>query len=136
MGNWKKSKAVMVAFGLLAASSAQAEDAKGEAKLAKVLEGYTIRAGIPCIEVRKIITVQIINGTAIVYRLRGSPTLYLNRPTVGVESLNSNNALSVTDAVQLCEGNNLVTQDNGGHGAGPGANGGVRLGEFVPYVKD
>ena len=136
MGKWTKSWAVMVALGLLAAPSAQAEDAKGEAKLAKILEGRTVRAAIPCIEVRKIITTEVVNGTAIVYRLRGSPTLYVNRPTAGVESLNSNNALTIGQAVNLCEGNNLLTGDNGGRGAGPGYNGGVRLGEFVPYVKD
>jgi hypothetical protein len=127
---------VVVGLGLLAASNAQAEDPKGEARLAKVLEGRTVRAGLPCIEVRQIITANIINGTAIVYRLRGSPTLYVNRPMVGADTLDSNNALSIDDAVTLCEGNNLLTRDNGGHGAGPGSNGGVRLGEFVPYVKD
>lgn len=136
MGVWGKSLAVMAAFGVLAATGAQAEDAKGEAKLAKILEGRTVRAGIPCIEVRKIITTEIVNGTAIVYRLRGASTLYVNRPTAGAEGLNSNNALALEQAVTLCEGNNLLTGDNGGRGAGPGFNGGVRLGEFVPYVKD
>lgn len=131
-----KSWALAAVVGLLAASSAQAEDAKGEAKLAKILEGRTIRAGMPCLEVRKIITTEIVNGTAIVYRLRGSPTLYVNRPTVGVESLNSNNALVVGEAANLCEGNNLMTGDNGGRGASMSLNGGLRLGEFVPYVKD
>ena len=136
MGNRTKSLAVMVALGLMAASGAQAENDKGEAKLAKLLEGRTVRAAIPCIEVRQIITTQVINGTAIVYRLRGSPTLYVNRPTVGAEDLDSNNGLALDQAINLCEGNNLLTRDNGGHGAGPGSNGGIRLGEFVPYVKD
>ena len=136
MGNRTKSWAVMVGVGLLAASSAHAEDPKGEAKLAKILEGRTLRAGLPCIEVRNIITTQVINGTAIIYRLRGSPTLYVNRPSIGAEDLDSNNSLSLGQAVNLCEGNNLQSGDNGGHGAGPASNGGVRLGEFVPYVKD
>lgn len=136
MRNLTKSWAVMVGIGLLAASSAQAENVAGETKLAKILEGRTVRAAMPCLDVRKIITTQVINGTAIIYRLRGSPTLYVNRPTIGVEDLDSNNTLQVGLATELCEGNNLLTGDNGGHGAGPGANGGVRLGEFVPYVKD
>lgn len=123
-------------MALLVASGAQAKDAKGEEKLAKLLEGRTVRAAVPCLEVRKIITTEIITGTAIVYRLRGSPTLYVNRPTAGLADLNSNNALMLDQAVNLCEGNNLLTGDNGGRGAGPGYNGGVRLGEFVPYVKD
>lgn len=135
MGKRTKALAVVVGFGLVAASGAQAENAKGEEKLAKMLEGRTILAGVPCIEVRKIITTEIINGTAIVYRLRGSPTLYVNRPTAGLEDLNSNNSLTLNQAVNLCEGNNLLTGDNGGRGAGPGYNGGVRLGEFVPYKK-
>lgn len=127
---------LVTALGLVMASSAQARDAKGEEKLAKLLAGRSVRAGMPCIEVRKIITTEIITGTAIVYRLRGSPTLYVNRPTAGLEDLHSNNALMLNQAVNLCEGNNLPTSDNGGRGAGPGFNGGVRLGEFVPYVKD
>jgi hypothetical protein len=131
-----KSMAVMVALGLLGASSAQAENVKGEARLAKILEGRTVRAAVSCIEVRKIVTTQIINGTAIVYRLRGSPAVYVNRPMSGVEDLDSNNTFTIGQAVNLCEGNNLATGDNGGHGAGPSANGGVRLGEFLPYVKD
>lgn len=135
MGKRTKALAVVVGFGLVTASGAQAENAKGEEKLAKMLEGRTILAGVPCIEVRKIITTEIINGTAIVYRLRGSPTLYVNRPTAGLEDLNSNNSLTLNQAVNLCEGNNLLTGDNGGRGAGPGYNGGVRLGEFVPYKK-
>ncbi|MDP1166112.1 hypothetical protein, partial [Klebsiella pneumoniae] len=66
---------VLVAtMALLVASGAQAKDAKGEEKLAKLLEGRTVRAAVPCLEVRKIITTEIITGTAIVYRLRGSPT--------------------------------------------------------------
>jgi hypothetical protein len=133
----------MVALGLLGAvgaplASARAEDpAKGEAKLAKILEGRTARAGMPCIAVRKIITTEVVNGTAVVYRLRGSPTLYVNRPTAGAEDLNSTNSLTIPQStVDLCEGNNLLVGDNGGRGAGPGSNGGVRLGEFVPYAKD
>jgi len=136
VGAATKGLALVLALGLSAATGAQARDAKGEAKLAKLLEGRTVRAGLPCLEVRKIITTEIITGTAIVYRLRGSPTLYVNRPTAGLEDLNSNNALMLNQAVTLCEGNNLPTGDNGGRGAGPGYNGGVRLGEFVPYVKD
>lgn len=136
MGETVRGVALMAALALVTASGAQANNTKGEEKLAKLLEGRTIRAAIPCIEVRKIITTEIITGTAIVYRLRGSPTLYVNRPTAGLADLNSNNALMLNDAVNLCEGNNLLTGDNGGRGAGPGFNGGIRLGEFVPYVKD
>lgn len=136
MGKGRKVLALLAGFGLATATGAQAQDAKGEEKLAKILEGRTVRAAIPCIEVRQIITTEIITGTAIVYRLRGSPTLYVNRPTAGLKDLNSNNALMLNQAVTLCEGNNLLTGDNGGRGAGPGYNGGVRLGEFVPYVKD
>lgn len=135
MSNRTKSLAVMAALGLLAASSAEARDAKAEAKLAKLIEGRTALAAVPCIEVRKIITTEIFNGTAIVYRLRGSQTLYVNRPTAGLESLNSNNAITLGDSVNLCEGNNLLTGDNGGRGAGSNFNGGVQLGEFVPYPK-
>ena len=136
MGIRGKILAVTAVLGVLAATGAQAEDAKGEAKLAKALEGRTVRAGIPCIDVRKIISTEIFNGTAIVYRLRGSPTLYVNRPTAGAEGLNGNNTLGIEQAVQLCEGMNLMTGDNGGRGGGSAYNGGIQLGEFVPWAKD
>lgn len=136
LGIRARSLAVMAALGVLAASSAQAENAKGEATLAKMLEGRTVLAGVNCLDTRKIITTQIINGTAIVYRLRGSPTLYVNRPTAGLDDLNSNNALLVGDTPTLCEGNNLFVGDNGGHGAAAGYTGGLRLGEFIPWAKN
>jgi len=128
--------AVVAGLGLLVASGAQAQNAKGEEKLAKMLEGREALAAVPCIEVRKIITTDIINSTAIIYRLRGSPTLYVNRPTAGLNDLNSNNSLTYdSDTVKLCEGNNLFAGDNGGRGAAAGYTGGVQLGEFVPYKK-
>ncbi|RRN66455.1 hypothetical protein [Caulobacter sp. 602-1] len=136
MGSQHKVWAVVAAMGVLAASGARAENAKGEATLAKMLEGRTVLAGVNCLETRKIITTQIINGTAIVYRLRGSPTLYVNRPTAGLDDLNSNNALLVGDTPSLCEGNNLFVGDNGGRGAAAGYTGGVRLGEFIPWAKN
>lgn len=136
MGMRHKVWAVMAAMGALAASGARAENVKGEATLAKMLEGRTVLAGVNCLDTRKIITTQIINGTAIVYRLRGSPTLYVNRPTAGLDSLNANNALVVGDTPTLCEGNNLFVGDNGGHGAAAGYTGSVRLGEFIPWAKN
>lgn len=131
-----KGCAVMAAMGALAASGAQAENAKGEATLAKMLEGRTAQASVNCIETRKIITTQVINGTAIVYRLRGSPTLYVTRPTAGVDTLNSNNTLIVGETPTLCEGNNLFTGDNGGRGGSAGYNGSVQLGEIIPWAKE
>jgi hypothetical protein len=135
MGIRGKAVVVMAALGLLAASSAQAENAKGEATLAAMLEGRTALASVNCIETRKIITTQVINGTAIVYRLRGSPTLYVNRPTAGVDTLNSNNTMIVGETPSLCEGNNLFTGDNGGRGAAAGYTGSVQLGAFIPWPK-
>lgn len=130
------SGAVLAALAGLAASTAHAENAKGEATLAKMLEGRTVLAGVNCIETRKIITTEIINGTAIVYRLRGSPTLYVNRPTAGLDDLNANNTLVVGDTPTLCQGNSLFVGDNGGRGAAPGYTGGVQLGEFIPWAKN
>lgn len=133
-----KSWAVVAALGVLAASGAQAADhnaAKGAEKLAKLLEGRTAGQPIDCIETRKIITTEVFTGTAIVYRLRGSQTLYVNTPTVGADTLSSSNLLQTQGAPQLCEGAPLFGMDNGGRGAGPGYNGGVTLGGFVPYDK-
>jgi hypothetical protein len=136
LGKWGGVLALVAGFGLVTASGASAQNAKGEEQLAKMLEGREMLAAVPCIEVRKIITTEIINSTAIVYRLRGSPTLYVNKPTAGLNDLNANNSLTVdSDAVKLCEGNNLFAGDNGGRGAAAGYTGGIRLGEFVPYKK-
>jgi hypothetical protein len=133
-----RSWAVMAALGVLAASSAQAADnnaAKGAEKLAKLLEGRTAGAPVDCIETRKIITTEIFTGTAIVYRLRGSQTLYVNTPTVGAETLSSSIQLQTQGAPTLCAQAPLLGMDNGGRGAGPGFNGGVTLGTFIPYEK-
>ena len=130
-----KAAVAVIALGVMAASGARAENAKGEETLAKMLEGRTALASVNCIDTRKIITTQIINGTAIVYRLRGSPTLYVNRPTAGVDTLNSNNTMIVGDTPSLCEGNNLFTGDNGGRGAAAGYTGSVQLGAFIPWPK-
>ncbi len=138
MGNWTKSLAVMATLGLLATSSAQAADinaAKGAEKLAKLLEGRTAGAPVDCIETRKIITTEIFTGTAIVYRLRGSQTLYVNTPTVGAETLSSSIQLQTQGSPTLCASAPLLGMDNGGRGAGPGFNGGVTLGSFIPYDK-
>lgn len=138
MAVWKTSWAVAAAVAVLATSGAQAGDnnaARGAEKLAKLLEGRTAGQPIDCIETRKIITTEIFTGAAIVYRLRGGQTLYVNKPTVGAESLSSSNMLQTQGAPQLCEGNPLYGMDNGGRGAGPGYNGGVTLGAFVPYDK-
>lgn len=75
-------------------------------------------SALPCIEARKLIATEIITGTAIVYRPRGSPPLHVSQPTAGLSDLNSNNALMLNQAVTLCEGKNLLTGDNGGRGAG------------------
>lgn len=131
-----KVLAAAAVLAVLVSSGAQAENAKGQERLAKLLEGRTIRAGLPCLETRKIITTEIVTGTAIVYRLRGSQTLYVNIPTAGLDDLNSNNAVTVGQTQTLCEGNSIFVGDNGGHGAAPGYTGSIRLGEFVPWVKD
>lgn len=138
MGIRGKSRAAVAILGVLAASSAQAADnnaAKGAEKLAKLLEGRTAGAPIDCIETRKIITTEIFTGTAIVYRLRGSQTLYVNKPTVGAETLSSSIQLQTQGSPTLCVSAPLLGMDNGGRGAGPGFNGGVTLGAFVPYEK-
>jgi hypothetical protein len=51
-----------------------------EAKLAKLLEGRTAGAPVDCINQRLIASSQIIDKTAIVYRMPGG-ALYVNRPT-------------------------------------------------------
>jgi hypothetical protein len=127
----------LIATSLLALSaSAMAgtpsddRSAAGEAKLAKALEGRVAGKPVTCIQLRNIDSSQIIDGTAILYKV-GSTT-YVNRPTTGASSLRWDPIL-VTDthSSQLCSIDTVKLIDRGSHFY----QGFVGLGEFVPYRK-
>lgn len=126
--------AVTVAALLATGASAASRDRtnpKGEAELAKLLEGRVAGKPVNCINSTDFTNTRVINGTAIVYS-RTNRTLYVNRPVSGASSLNDD-AILVTrqwgsqlcniDVVNLVDRNSRIPR------------GFVSLGKFVPYTK-
>jgi hypothetical protein len=104
---------------------------KGEAKLAAALDGMQAGPPVNCIDLQRIQSSEIMDGTAIVYRM-DSRRLYVNRPVNGASSLRSNLILiTKTPSTQLCNIDIVRLRDQGSNFAA----GFVGLGKFVPYVK-
>lgn len=103
---------------------------KGEEKLAKMLEGRVAGKPVRCLTSHLLRDSTVIDKTAIVYR-EGS-TLYVNRPTSGVEQLDDDDVL-VTKmyGTQLCNIDKVDLVDR----SSQMWNGFVLLGDFVPYQK-
>lgn len=107
------------------------EMTKGEAKLAKMLEGR--EAGEPkrCITTFSSGNLQVIDGTALVYKQ--GKTLWVNR-TRNPASLDDNDYLVIRkfgSSSQLCRLDNVTTHDRGSNFF----SGVVFLTDFVPYRK-
>jgi hypothetical protein len=120
---------VLAAFAAAVASPSLGE--RGEAALAKSLEGRIAGKPVDCIQQYEIRSSEIVDGTAILYWTAGN-RVYVNRPAIGKESLRRGKVL-VTDTHtnQLCSVDTVKLLDNGsGFPAGF-----VGLGAFVPYTK-
>lgn len=112
------------------AIAAQRDNKAGEAALAKAIAGRVAGKPVSCINQPSIRSSQVIDRTAIVYESGG--TLYVNRPRIGAESLDSDDILvSRTTGSQLCSLDSIRLLDN----ASRIEQGFVTLGEFVPYTK-
>lgn len=138
MGIQARSWLAMVALGLLATSSALASEGlvpDGEARLARTLDGRVAGAPVECLKGRYVVTADIFDGAAIVYRLRGSDTLYVNRPMGGARNLRGKDGLSFHQPGDLCEGSTIMSMTNNGRDRAPVYKGGVQLGPFIPYAK-
>lgn len=123
---------ILAAAALFAvpASTAARERLAPDQKLAKLLEGRVAGKPQDCISLYMVGSSQVIDKTAIVYRI-GS-TLWVNRPRSGADSLNdddilvtklSSSRLCSIDTVQLHDRNSDFYQ------------GFVSLGKFVPYRR-
>lgn len=124
--------ALLAAAAIAAAPAANArEKLEPEAKLAKLLEGRVAGKPQDCIPLSTTRSSQIIDKTAIVYRI-GS-TLWVNRPKGGAESLDDDDILvTKTIGSQLCSIDVVELHDRSSHFY----SGFVSLGEFVPYRRD
>jgi hypothetical protein len=120
----------LLSAGAVAAKEAPV-DARGEARLAKRLAGRTAGKPVDCINLSDILDSEVIDNTAIVYRLPGN-ILYVNRPEFGRNSLSSNDiVVSKTFTSQLCRIDTIQMVDRTTRfPRGP-----VGLGKFVPYAK-
>lgn len=102
-----------------------------EQVLARMLDGRTAGAPVNCIDPRNVDTIDIVDRTAIVYRLRGG-RLYVNRPRVGAETLRRDQILVTrTFGTRLCSFDPVNLLESGGRFDA----GFVSLGAFTPYDR-
>lgn len=115
---------------LAAPAMAASSQAKGEAQLAKMLDGRVAGKPTSCISLPNSGNLQVIDKTAIVYKQGG--TIYVNRPA-DPKRLDRNDIL-VIDRLshQLCKTDMVQTRSQGPNSFFTGA---VFLGDFVPYRK-
>jgi hypothetical protein len=101
-----------------------------EARLDKLIGDRVAGPPVHCINLHNIQSSEIIDGTAIVYRV-GS-TLYVNRPRSGASWLDDDDILSTrTIGSQLCRVDTVKLIDR----AARYQRGFVVLGDFVPYKR-
>ena len=114
-----------------AAIAATPDNSKNEAKLAAALAGRVAGKPVDCINLRDVRSSQIIDRTAIVYDTGGGK-LYVNRPRMAADSLDSDDILvTKTIGTDLCSLDTINLIDR----ASRFSHGFVGLGEFVPYTK-
>jgi hypothetical protein len=122
--------AVALAAALVTPTAAGPREERGEARLAKLLEGREAGQPIDCIQLSSVSSTEVIDGTAIVYHSGGR--LYVNRPSIGASSLRRDDVLLFSNhEPRLCSVDTLKLIDNGSHFQ----KGFVGLSKFVPYGK-
>lgn len=113
-----------------AALPAAAAGLSPEARLDKLIDGRVAGKPVSCINLQNVRSTQIIDDTAIVYRV-GS-RLYVNRPRNGANWLDRDDILVTrTHSSQLCRIDTVRLIDGGSNFS----SGFVSLGDFVPYTR-
>jgi hypothetical protein len=103
---------------------------KGEAELAKMLEGRVAGKPVKCLPSHSMDNSTIIDKTAIVYR--SGSKLYVNRPRSGADQLDDDDILlTKLYGSQLCNVDKVDLIDRSSRMW----SGFVLLGDFVPYQK-
>jgi hypothetical protein len=113
-----------------AAASGSANTARGEARLARMLEGRTPGTPVSCIDTMRSNKMEVIDGVAVVYD--AGKTIYVGRPT-DPRMLGSSDALVIDrfSPSRLCVQEPMKTIDRYDHFP----TGVVFLKDFVPYTK-
>ena len=122
----------LIAASLVAtgATAAQGRERDPEAQLARALEGRVAGEPVNCIDLHRIRSSRVIEGTAILYD--AGSVIYVNRPRNGAEELNRFDTLVTrTPSTQLCSVDVVHTVDL----ASDTLTGVVFLDEFVPYRR-
>lgn len=123
--------AVLAAASSALAANPAAPNPKGEAKLAKLLEGRVAGKPVQCITLHGSDSSEVIDGTAIVYHGSGG-RYYVNRPRSGASDLRHDDVLvTKTVTAQLCSIDSVTLVDS----LSRFPRGFVNLGDFVPYAK-
>jgi hypothetical protein len=101
-----------------------------QVQLQKLLAGRVAGTPVDCIDLRSASSTQIIDGTAIVYRV--GRKLYVNQPRAGASSLDDDDIMVTrTFGSRLCSVDTVHMVDR----AARIPRGFVMLGKFVPYTK-
>lgn len=127
---------MLIAAGALALVGTAASAAspslaqRGEARLARMLEGRAPGQPVDCIDTTRPDRMQVIDGVAVVYDAGG--TIYVARPT-DPRMLGPNDALVIDrfSPMHLCVQESMKTIDRYDHHE----TGVVFLKDFVPYTK-
>lgn len=129
----KHALPLAIAATLLAAPAIADEPAsaptKGEAELAKLLEGREIGEPVRCLRQHQRDRLQVIDGTALVFR--HGRTIYVNRPRNAQFLDEWDLPVFQQFTSSLCEMDRLEMRDRAGLIPGPV----LFLDEFVPYTK-
>lgn len=113
-----------------AAMAQEKPDPKGEAELAKMLEGRVAGSAVKCLPTHAMDNSTVIDKTAIVYR--SGSKLYVNRPRSGADQLDDDDILlTKLYGSQLCSVDKVDLIDRSSRMW----SGFVMLGEFVPYTR-
>ena len=119
--------AASLVFGVAAA---QAKPRDGEADLARALEGRVAGEPVDCIDLHRVRSSQVIQGTAIVYD--AGNVVYVNRPRNGAEDLDRfDTMVTRLPSTRLCSIDVVHMVDSATHSL----RGLVFLDEFVPYRR-
>jgi hypothetical protein len=113
-----------------AAASGSGNNERGEARLARMLEGRTAGPPVSCISTMGSDKMEVIDGVAVVYD--AGKTIYVARPT-DPRMLGRNDALVIDrfSPSRLCVQESMKTIDRNGHFQ----TGVVFLKDFVPYTR-
>ena len=120
----------LLAGTLMLGGVAQAKPQDREAELARAIQGRVAEAPVQCIDLHRVRSSRIINGTAIVYD--AGSVIYVNRPENGADQLNQwDTMVTRTPSTRLCNVDTVTMIDR----ASQNFTGVVFLGEFVPYRR-